>query len=71
MSKTAPMAIHKNLVIHMLREHPRDLKIYMPEEDDVKIALAKLESFPGRWFVGGVLLADTDPELPEHLRTKA
>ena len=65
--KFTPMALHKGLVIRMLREQP-ELASELTEHESADAAIAELEAHPGEWIIEGELLAPDDERLPEHLR---
>lgn len=54
--RTEPMRVHKRLVINVLRAHPEDMNLVMPEwPGTAEEFIAELEARPGEWFVDGVL----------------
>jgi hypothetical protein len=53
------LRIHKNLLIRVLREHPEDVGVVMPDYKTAADAIAALEEHPGTWIVDGVLTVDS------------
>jgi hypothetical protein len=58
---TMPMAMHKGLVIHALRQFPEDVGQMCPGfEGTAEEAIAALEAEPWEWKVGDEYLTDEE-----------
>lgn len=54
--RTEPMKLHKSIVIAVLRSHPEDRNILIPEwKGTIEEYIQELENRPGQYFVGGQL----------------
>ncbi len=66
-----PMAVHKNMIMRVLRDDPASMKEMWPTRSETAAEMiALLQADEGEWFIDGELLPSVDGQ-PDYSRWKS